>query len=141
MALDIAKLYISLLSGFFTLSDMAVMLSSAAQNDSSLPPLLPAYSSSFTTAHWLTKILGEVQEAVGEVNGMDISNEVEKGSKALIESMRWRFEDILINAWVRGWLAVFEHSLIFHVVIQMQISSTTWNLGLQALPIHPLHYT
>jgi exocyst complex component 2 len=107
MALDIIKLYISLLSEFFTLSDMVVMLSSSTKSSSTRPPLLPSDSNSFTTAHWLIKILGEVQDGVGEVNGMEISAEAEKGLKGLVESMRWRFEDILTSAWSRGELVVF----------------------------------
>src|SRR4051794_483930 len=100
MALDIIKLYISLLSEFFTLSDMAVMLSS--RNTSALPPLLPLHSNVFTTGYYLAKILGEVQDGVNEVNGMDISSEAKNELKGLLESTRWRFEDVLIAAWLRG---------------------------------------
>jgi exocyst complex component 2 len=48
------------------------------------------------------KILCEVQDGVNEVNGMEISGEVTTGLKSLLESIRWRFEDILIHAWLRG---------------------------------------
>jgi exocyst complex component 2 len=48
------------------------------------------------------KILGEVQDSVNEVNGMEISGEVASGLKSLLESTRWRFEDILTHAWLRG---------------------------------------
>ncbi|KAF9459756.1 exocyst complex component Sec5-domain-containing protein [Collybia nuda] len=99
MALDIVKLYISLVSEFFTLSDMAVMASPSSSGNG--PPLLPTDSHSLSTAHYLTKILGELQESVNELNGMEISNEVTSGLKSLLESAKWRFEDILVNAWLR----------------------------------------
>ena len=76
----------------------------ASQGSSSnvSPPHLPSHSNSFTTAHFLMKILGEVQDSVNEVKGMEISGEVTSGLKSLLESTRWRFEDVLAHAWLRG---------------------------------------
>ena len=101
MALDIVQLYITLLSEFFKLSDVTLMASQGSNNNVS-PPHLPSNSNSFTTAHFLMKILGEVQDSVNEVNGMEISGEATSGLKSLLESTRWRFEDILTQAWLRG---------------------------------------
>ncbi|TFK41615.1 exocyst complex component Sec5-domain-containing protein [Crucibulum laeve] len=98
MVLDIVKLYISLLSEFFKLSDMAVM---AGGSNTATPPLLPANSHSLSVAHYLMKILGEAQECVNEINGMDVSNESSSLLKSLLESLKWRFEDVLTNAWLR----------------------------------------
>ncbi len=98
MALDIIKLYISLVSRFFTLSDMAVMASSSTKP----PPLLPKNSSSLSLAHYLMKILGDIQETVNDLNAMDISHEAALGLKNLLETARWRFEDILVGAWLSG---------------------------------------
>lgn len=98
MALDVVKLYISLLSEFFVLSDMTVMASSK-NND---PPFLPANSHSMSTAYYLLKMLNDVQETVNEVNLMEISHEAATGLKNLLESAKWRFEDVLITAWLRG---------------------------------------
>jgi exocyst complex component 2 len=100
MALDVVKLYISLISEFFKLSDMAVMTSPSST--ASTPPLIPSDSHSLATAYYLSKILGEIQDSVSEVNGMDISSEASSGLKSLHESAKWRFTDILINAWLRG---------------------------------------
>lgn len=100
MALDIVKLYISLISDFFKLSDMAVM-TSPSSNTSTLP-LIPADSHSLATAHYLLKLLSELQESVNELNGMEISSEASSSLKNLLESARWRFTDILVNAWRRG---------------------------------------
>jgi exocyst complex component 2 len=100
MALDIIKLLISLQSEFFMLSDMAVMLTS--RHAVTLPPLLPLYTNTFTTGHYLVKILAELQDGINDINGMDISGEVGNELKGLLESTKWRFEDILITAWLRG---------------------------------------
>ena len=98
MALDIVKLYISLISEFFVLSDMAVMASSKTK----VPPLLPANSHSMSTAFYLSKMLNDIQETVNELNLMEISNEASTGLKSVLESTKWRFEDVLITAWLRG---------------------------------------
>ena len=100
MALDIVKLYISLISDFFKLSDMAVMASPSS--DPSTPPLLPVDSHSLSIAHYLLKLLSELQESVSELNGMEISSEVSSSLKNLLESARWRFTDVLVSAWLRG---------------------------------------
>ncbi|KAH9849599.1 exocyst complex component Sec5-domain-containing protein [Lenzites betulinus] len=97
MALDIIKLYISILSEFFLFSDMAVM--SPGRNTT--PPLFPKSCNSLTTAHHLMKILGELQDSVNDVAGMDISNDASSSLKNLLESARWKFADLLINAWLR----------------------------------------
>ncbi|KIJ63178.1 hypothetical protein HYDPIDRAFT_93197 [Hydnomerulius pinastri MD-312] len=98
MALDIVKLYVSLLSEFFNLSDMAVMQRNA---DSTSPPLLPSHSNSLTTSHFLIKVLIEVQDCVNEVTGMEILGEAGVSLRNLMESARWRFGDVLIHAWLR----------------------------------------
>ena len=83
MALDIIKP-----------SDMAVMMPPGG----SMPPKLPMNSNSLCTVYYLMKILGEVQETV---NTMEIFNEGALGLKSLLESAKWRFEDLLITAWLR----------------------------------------
>ncbi|KAH8101822.1 exocyst complex component Sec5-domain-containing protein [Cristinia sonorae] len=100
MALDIVKLYVSLLSEFFLFSDMAVM-SSSVSGSNTTPPLLPRDSNSLTTAFHLMKILGEVQESVNEITVMEISHDASSSLKSLLESARWKFEDIMVNAWLR----------------------------------------
>lgn len=98
MALDIIKLYIALLSEFFMFSDMAVM----SPGRDLTPPLFPKTSNSLTTAHHLMKVLGEIQDSVNDVTGMEISNEATSSLKSLLETARWKFEDLLVAAWLRG---------------------------------------
>lgn len=78
------------------------MASAGANREASAQPLLPSNSNSFTTAHYLMKILGEIQDSVNDVNAMEISAEAGSGLKSLIESTRWKFTDILTSAWLRG---------------------------------------
>ncbi|KAF8189841.1 exocyst complex component Sec5-domain-containing protein [Mycena galopus ATCC 62051] len=128
MALDIMKLYISLISQFFKLSDMAVMTSPGGSN--STPPELPTNSNSLCTAHYLMKILGEVQETVNELNAMEISDATSSGLKSLLESAKWRFEDLLITAWLRDanlfyyleeWIASPADASATHYLTQMEL--------------------
>ncbi|KAG1847630.1 exocyst complex component Sec5-domain-containing protein [Suillus subluteus] len=94
MALDIIKLYINFLSEFFILSDV---LSNSSTTNS--PEHFPSHSNSLTTAHWLTKILNEVQDCVAEIGALELG---EGGLvKGLVESARWRFEDVLVRSWLR----------------------------------------
>jgi exocyst complex component 2 len=108
MALDVVKLYISLLSEFFVLSDMAVMSTAT----STTPPLFPAHSNSLTTAHYFMKMVGEIQETISEIDTMDISSEAAGGVRNLLESARWKFVDLLTLAWQRGgWTVAVMSSL------------------------------
>ncbi|KAF8273712.1 exocyst complex component Sec5-domain-containing protein [Lactarius quietus] len=97
MALDIVRLYVSLLSEFFVFSDMAVTTPSLME--SSFAPLLPGDSNTLTTAHYLMKILTEIQDNVNEINSMEISNELNLDD--LLENAKWGFEDVLTHTWVR----------------------------------------
>ncbi|KAF8480248.1 exocyst complex component Sec5-domain-containing protein [Russula ochroleuca] len=98
MALDIIKLYVSLLSEFFVFSDMAVM---TPPTEGSSAQLLPDNSNSLTTAHYLMKILTEIQDNVNEINSMEISGDMSSSLRGLLESAKWGFEDVLTHAWVR----------------------------------------
>ena len=101
MALDIIKLYVSLLSEFFVFSDMAVM--TPTPTEGGLAPLfLPDDSNSFTTAHYLMKILTEIHDNVNEINSMEISGEMSSSLRGLLDSAKWGFEDVLLHAWIRG---------------------------------------
>lgn len=103
MASDLIRLYISLLSEFFTLSDIAV---SSPNPDSAatlrLPPFVPQHSHALTTAHYLARILSDIKDCVTEVMATDISSDASSGMKGLLESARWRFENALTSVWLRG---------------------------------------
>jgi exocyst complex component 2 len=103
MAAEVIRLYISLISQFFTLSDMAVTTPQAGPpGEHTLAPFIPVTSNSLTTAHYLTKILAEIQECVSETLSMDVSGDTNAGLRSLMESTRWRFEGALTEVWLRG---------------------------------------
>jgi len=102
MAQDIVKRYIALLSEFFALSDVSIMASSSSSS-SSKNLSLPTNAHSLSTAHYLLKIVMDIQETIVEVQSLDISPEVGKGAKDFMESVRWRFVDVAVGSWVRGW--------------------------------------
>lgn len=39
---------------------------------------------------------------MNELNAMEISGDVSASLKGLLDSTKWRFEDVLITAWLRG---------------------------------------
>jgi len=98
MALDIVKRYITLISELFKLSDVSVMTSAMFTNVP--PPLLPLNSHSICTAHYLRKILADIRETTNDLTGLDISPDT--GIPNLVESVKWRFLDILTGSWLRG---------------------------------------
>lgn len=101
MALDIVKQYISHLSEFFMFSDAAA-ITSPSLGSTTTPPMLPKDSNTLTTMHHLSRILGEIQDCVNEINGMEISSDASANLKGLLESARWKFDDILVHCWLRG---------------------------------------
>jgi exocyst complex component 2 len=133
MALDVIKLYVSLLSEFFVFSDMAVMTPPTEGN----LQLLPADSNSLTTAHYLMKILTEIQDNVNEVNSMEISGDMSSSLKGLLESAKWGFEDVLTHAWVKGMLTRVAVSFLLIPNLRRAIILLLGNLG--ALVIGAVH--
>jgi len=99
MALDVVKLYISFIAGFFMLSDIEITSPTGSDYHESF---LPKASNSITMAHFLTKVLGEVQETISEVSALEISSEVSANIKSFLESARRGFQESLIQAWKRG---------------------------------------
>ncbi|KAH9077909.1 exocyst complex component Sec5-domain-containing protein [Lactarius deliciosus] len=99
MAHDVVRLYVSLLSEFFVFSDMAV--TTPSMGEGSFAPLLPGDSNALTTAHYLMKIMAEIQDNVNEINSMEISGEMRSSLDDLLENAKWGFEDVLTHTWVR----------------------------------------
>jgi len=99
MALDIVKLYISFIAKIFMFSDVEIT-SPVGPEDRT--PFFPKASNSITMGHFLTKVLGEVQETMSEVSALEISSEVSTNTKSFLESARRGFQETLIQAWKRG---------------------------------------
>lgn len=99
MALDIVKLYISFIAEFFMFSDVEI---TSPTNPENRTPFLPKASNSITMAHFLIRLLGEVQDTISEVSSLEISSEVSTNTKSFLESVRRGFQGTLIQAWKRG---------------------------------------
>lgn len=100
MVLGIVQSYISFLSEFFSLSDMAA--TAAATNSGQLPKFLPVGSDSLTTSHHLIRLLGEITECINELLGLEVSSETISSLKELLETVTWKFEETLCATWLRG---------------------------------------
>lgn len=104
MALEIIKLYISTLSQFFTLSDVAIA-EAAIRKDGEDPPI-PAFVPSATTViaacYFAEKLVEEVTECASELIAVDIGNEAGQGLRAMLDWLRWRFEEVIAATWARG---------------------------------------
>lgn len=133
MALDIVRLYISLLSEFFTFSDAGVASSSATEH---VPAYVPPTSDSLTTGLYVLRILTEITDCVGEVAGVDISPAASSSLKDLVASARWSFQEAICGAWARD-------SHIFHKIedwtLSPDVPSTT--IYLNRLATFQLHNT
>jgi exocyst complex component 2 len=99
MALDIVRQYISLISEYFKLSDMAV---------STLSPSLGGKYNN-RPCEWLIDkcirlqlILKEIVECAREISEMEIGGDAASMLKELIDGARWTFGDALCALWLRG---------------------------------------
>lgn len=137
MASDVIRLYISLISQFFTLSDMAV-ISSESGHGTTVPPFVPQSSNSLTTAYYLARILSEIQDCANEVLAMDISPDANSGMKSLLESTRWRFEGALTGVWLRGLYQI--SPLIIIMIIETSVDANLFHY-LETWASDPAHET
>lgn len=114
IAIEIVKLYISLLAQFFTLSDVAVATS---PNAATVPAtFLPVDSNSLTTCYFTGKILTEIVDCTSEIEGLGIASQEDRSTpgtasstpeaknvlKNFVESARWRFEEVICETWSNG---------------------------------------
>ena len=85
------------------LQAMGKAASTDAPTAEDIPAFVPETSNALTTAHYLTRVLGEIQEGINELLSMEVSGEASSGLESLLESARWRFLDALTSVWLRGW--------------------------------------
>ncbi|EJT99244.1 hypothetical protein DACRYDRAFT_96078 [Dacryopinax primogenitus] len=96
MSLELTRLYVSLVSQHFSLSDP-----NSSPLASSTFHFLPPATNSLTSAQYLEKLLGELNDCVGDVVGLEMGGggEAGEGLKGLVETARWRYVDVLCDAW------------------------------------------
>lgn len=111
MTIEIIKLYVSCISQFFTLSDVAI--ASSSNNPTASEPLefLPQHSNSITTCHFASRVLAEIVETASELEGIGGTLDGERAGsqmevrnvlKNFVESCRWRFEEAICTTWSKG---------------------------------------
>jgi len=104
MALEIIKSYTGALSQFFTLSDAAIAEAHVRKEgaDQPIPPFVPAGTTVIAASYWVEKIAEEVSECTADLGMVDIGNEAITIIKGMMDSLRWRFEEVLAATWTRG---------------------------------------
>ncbi|KAF8908627.1 exocyst complex component Sec5-domain-containing protein [Gymnopilus junonius] len=140
MAYDIVKLYVSLISQAFKLSEVVMASNSSDLGTHDLPPLFPRNSHSLATAYYLQKVLNEVQDCVVELEALNISDQVSAELKNLVEGLRWRFMDVLVHDWIRD-AGIFYH-LESWVVTSNDLGprSASSLSAMESTSTHLLHY-
>lgn len=99
MASDIIKTYLSTLSQFFTLSDLALV--SRSKSNSTIPSFVPAGTTVLAACHFSEKILDDVADCVLELTAIDVGKEASQGAKGMLDSLRWRLEEVISTTWAR----------------------------------------
>jgi exocyst complex component 2 len=104
MALEVVKLYISLLSTFFTLSDVSVSQTACRQAEDSIPvpPFVPPGTTVLAACYFAERLVEDVNEGISELMGVDIGSEAGNGLKNMLESLRWRMQEVIAATWARG---------------------------------------
>lgn len=67
-----------------------------------MPPFVPPVSNATTNAHYVLKVLNEVQDCANELGALELTGEATASLKELIASAKWRFEEVICSGWVRG---------------------------------------
>ncbi|KAG8937046.1 hypothetical protein FRC03_004111 [Tulasnella sp. 419] len=98
MATDIIKLYVSLLSQLFTITDAEGAPSITEKTPS--PDFPPLGTNSLTTCHYLIKIIADITECINEVGTSEISSDTTQLLKTTLDTVRSRFVEILCDSWL-----------------------------------------
>lgn len=104
MALEIVKLYTTTLSQFFTLSDVAIAESASRKEGEELPipAFVPLGTTVLTACFFAERLADEVVECSAELMGVDVGSEAANSLRGMLESLRWRMEEVIGVTWSRG---------------------------------------
>lgn len=104
MALDIIKTYSGILSQYFTLSDFALAEAASKKDveEVEVPPFIPAGTTVLAACFYAEKIVEEVSECAADLGAVEISSEAGTTLRGLLDSLRWRFEEVIAATWARG---------------------------------------
>jgi len=91
------RLYITQISDAFQISSVATQPKATPSAS-----FVPAGSNSLTTSHYLFKIISEINDCVNDVTSVELSAEASNALQELLQGARWRFEEVLCDAWQKG---------------------------------------
>jgi exocyst complex component 2 len=103
MALEVIKLYISLLSTFFTLSDPSI----PSKANEEVTAFVPPGTTVLAACHFAEKLVEDVNEGIGELMGVDIGSEAGNGLRNMLDSLKWRMQEVISALWARGMFPFF----------------------------------
>ncbi|KAE8268288.1 hypothetical protein A4X09_0g4054 [Tilletia walkeri] len=96
-AMEALDSFVSILSQFFSLTDVAIL---GRQPLSALPGWVPKDSCSVSAAHWMRGILLELDEAVKEICALNVGGGSANASlKNLLANARFNMTEVLCNLW------------------------------------------
>ncbi|WWC65439.1 uncharacterized protein I303_108057 [Kwoniella dejecticola CBS 10117] len=103
MGMEIIRLYIKDISQFFTLSDMPSASSSKvdSEGEENIPPFVPSGTRVITACYFAEKLVEEISDCANDLLGVDIGSEVRSGLGTFLDSLRWRFEEVICTTWAR----------------------------------------
>ncbi|KAK0529701.1 Exocyst complex component S5 [Tilletia horrida] len=106
-AMEAIESYVSILSKFFSLTDVGIL---GRQALSPLPSWVPRDSCSVSAAHWMRGILTELNEAIRDICALNVGGGAANASlKSLLANARFNMTEVLCNLW--------EHdAAIFHML-------------------------
>lgn len=104
MAFEIVRAYTTTLSQLLTLSDVAIAEAAIRRegDDLPIPSFVPPGTSVLTACHFSERIIADVSDFTGEMIAVDVGNEAANSLRAMLESMRWRLEEVIAATWARG---------------------------------------
>lgn len=102
--MEIIKLYTSSLSQFFTLSDVAIAEAAIRKegDDLPIPPFVPPSSTVVASCHFAERLVEEVADCISDLNAVDIGSEAGVNLRNMMDSVRWRLEEVIAATWARG---------------------------------------
>ena len=103
--MEVIKLYTSLLSQFFTLSDPAIADSANRKRDDlkpNVPSFVPTGSSVLGVCFFSEKLVEDVAECTSELAAVDVGGEAGSNLKGLLDALRWRLLEAVGATWTRG---------------------------------------
>ncbi|KAK1922962.1 exocyst complex component Sec5-domain-containing protein [Papiliotrema laurentii] len=103
MVLEITRMYTTTLSQFFTLSDLAIAESTPRKEGEELPipPFTPEGTTVICACHYAEKIIEEVDDFAADVMSVDIGSEAIASLRGMLDSLRWRLEEVIASTWAR----------------------------------------